>query len=143
MSILTNLCSAPSLIKESVSKPVLILEYPPTEQPWGVVVIDLLQLSVKSRQDSKYVLLMVDHFSKYVIPAPIQDKSAKAVAHAVVTHLICPYSIPRVLLSDNEAEFRNSVLEVICKQFNMKQTFTVTYLPAIVLAIGEEHSGAG
>ena len=75
-------------------------------------------------------MLMVDHFSRYVVLAPIQDRSAKAVAHALVTHLICPYSTPRVLLSDNGAEFRNSVLDEICKQFNMKQTFTVAYHPA-------------
>ena len=76
-----------------------------------VVAIDLLQLSVKSRQGSKYVLVMVDHFSRYVVLAPIQDKSTKAVAHALVTHLICPYSTPRVLLSDNGTKFGNSNLE--------------------------------
>ena len=47
-----------------------------------------------------------------------------------MTYLICPYSTPRVLLSDIGTEFRNSVLEEICKQFNIKQTFTVAYHPA-------------
>ena len=116
--------------KGSVSKPAPILEYPPPARPWDVVAIDLLQLSVRSRQGSKYVLVMVDHFSRYVVLAPIQDKSAKSVAHALVTNLFCPYSTPRVLLSDNGAEFRNSMLEEICNQFRIKQTFTVTYHPA-------------
>ena len=116
--------------KGCVPKPAPILEYPPPERPWEVVAMDVLQLSVRSRQGSKYVLVMVDHFSRFVVLAPLQDKSAKQVAHALVTHLFCPYSTPRVLLSDNGTEFRNSVMEEICNQFNIKQTFTVTYHPA-------------
>ncbi len=69
---------------------------------------------------------MVDHFSRYVVLVPLQDKSAKAVALALVAHLFCPYSALKVLLSDNGTEFRNSVMEEICKQFNIKQTSTAT-----------------
>ncbi len=60
----------------------------------------------------------------------MKDKSAKSVAHAFITHLICPFSTPRVLLSDNGAEFLNQLLEEICKQFGRKQCFTVSYHPA-------------
>ncbi len=35
-----------------------------------------------------------------------------------------------MLLSDNGAEFCNTLLEEICRQFNIKQTFTVTYHPS-------------
>lgn len=125
-----NKCVQCAQHKGSVPKPAPILEYPPPERPWDVVAIDVLQLSVRSRQGSKYVLVMVDHFSRYVVLAPLYDKSAKAVAHALVTNLFCPYSAPRVLLSDNGTEFRNNVLEEICKQFGIKQTFTVAYHPA-------------
>ncbi len=44
--------------------------------------------------------------------------------------LICPYSAPRVLLSDNGAEFRNTFLEEISQQFGVKQCFTLIYHPA-------------
>jgi len=115
--------------KGTVPKPAPILEYPPPERPWDVVAIDLLQLPA-SHQGSKYVLVCVDHFSRYVVLAPLKDKTAGAVAHALITTLFCPYSTPRVLLSDNGAEFRNALLNEICRQFNIKQTFTVTYHPA-------------
>ncbi len=69
-------------------------------------------------------------FSRYVVLAPLKDKTAKSVAHGLITHLFCPYSAPRVLLSDNGAEFRNALLEDISQQFGVKQCFTVTYHPA-------------
>ncbi len=71
--------------------------------------------------------MCVDHLSRYVVLASLKDKTAAAVAHALITNLFCPYSTLRVLLSDNGTEFRNALLEEICKQFNIKQTFTVTY----------------
>ncbi len=60
----------------------------------------------------------------------MKDKSAKSVVHALITHLICPFSTPRVLLSDNCTESRNQLLEETCKQFGIKQCFIVSYHPA-------------
>ena len=115
--------------KGTVPKPAPILEYPPPERPWDVVAMDLLQLPA-SYQGSKYLLVCVDHFSRFVVLAPLKDKTAGVVAQALITHLFCPYSTPRVLLSDNGSEFRNALIAEICKQYNIKQAFTVTYHPA-------------
>ncbi len=52
------------------------------------------------------------------------------VAHAIVSHLICPYRTPRVLLSDNGTEFKNQILADICSQYNIKQTFIIAHHPA-------------
>ncbi len=37
--------------------------------------------------------------------------------------------VRRVFLSDNGAEFRNKVLQEICSQFGISQTFTAAYHP--------------
>ncbi len=115
--------------KGTVPKPAPILQYPPPAGPWDVVAIDLLQLPA-SNHGSRYLLVCVDHFSRFVNLGPLQNKTAEPVAHALISNLFCPYSTPRVLLSDNGTEFRNALLEEICKQFNIKQTFTVTYHPS-------------
>ncbi len=75
-------------------------------------------------------MIMVGMFSRYVVLAPIKEKTAKNVAHAIVSKLICEFSAPRALLSDNGAEFRNILLQEICKQFGINHTFTVAYHPA-------------
>ncbi len=110
-------------------RPAPILQYPLPEAPWYIVSIDLLQLP-QSQRGLRYLLVCVDHLTRYVVLAPLKDKTATGVAHALVTHLFCPFSRPWVILSDNGAEFWNAVESGICSQFGIKQTFKAAYHPA-------------
>ncbi len=94
-----------------------------------MVRIDLLQLT-RSTQGSVYILVCVDHFFRFVFLAPLRNKSAVTVAHAIVSHLTCPYTTPRVLLTDNGTEFKNQILADIGSQYNIKQTFITAHHPA-------------
>ncbi len=105
-----------------------ILEYPLPTRPFDVVGIDLLQLP-HSIQGSIYVLVCTDHFSHFTVLAPLPNKSATTAAHAIVSHLICPYTTPHVL-SDNRTGFKNQVLWEICTKFHIQQTFITLHHPA-------------
>ena len=87
----------------------------------------MLQLP-RSTQGSVYVLVCVDHFSRYTVLIPLPNKSASSIAHAFVSHFICLYTTS-VLLSDNGAKFKNEVLQKICQQFHITQTFITAYHP--------------
>ncbi len=106
-----------------------ILEYPLQAGSFDDVGFDLLQLP-SSSQGSGYILVCVDHFSRFVILAPLRDMSAATVAHALVSHLICPYTTPRVLLTDDGTEFNNQILTDICAQYEVTQTFITAHHPA-------------
>ncbi len=106
-----------------------ILEYPLPAGPFDIVGLDLLQLP-RSTQGSGYILVCIDHLSRFVVLAPLRDKSAVSVAHALVSHLTCPYTTPRVLLTDNGTEFKNQILADICSQYGVKQMFLTAHHPA-------------
>ncbi len=106
-----------------------MLQYPLPEFPWDIVSIDLLQLP-QSQYGSRYLLVCVDHLTRYVVLAPLKDKTVIQVAHALVTHLFCPFSTLRVMLSDHGTEFKNAVVAEICSQFGITQTITAGYHPA-------------
>ncbi len=115
--------------KGTLKGPPPMLQYLLPESPWDIVSIDILQLP-QSQYDSRYLLECADHLNRYLVLAPLKDKTATQVAHALVKHLFCPFSIPRVMLSGNGAEFRNAVVLEICSQFRITQSFTVAYHPA-------------
>ena len=78
--------------------------------------MDSLQLP-PCHQDSKDLLVCVDHFSRYVVLAPVKEKTANTIAHNLIANLICPYSTQRVLLIDNGKEFCNALLEEFASNF--------------------------
>ena len=124
-----NQCIQCAKYKGNVRKPAPMLEYPPPSYPMEVVGIDLLTLS-PSRQGSRYLLVCVDHLTRYTVLAPLQNKTAEAVAHALVTQVFLKHGSPKVILSDNGLEFKNSVAKEICSQFNVTQAFITPYHPA-------------
>ena len=115
--------------KSHPSFPVPMLQYPVPERPWDTIALDLLKLPLTTT-GYQYLFVCVDHFSRYIILAPLRDKSASSVARVLVDKVINPFTTPKVILSDNGAEFRNELLAEICHAFNMKQTFIVAHHPA-------------
>ncbi len=72
----------------------------------------------------------MDNFSRFCILVPLPDKSAKTVARAIVDELICKFTSPKTLLSNNGGEFNNAILEEICNIFNIKKCNITPYHPA-------------
>ncbi len=106
-----------------------ILEYPLPSGPFDVVGLDLLQLP-RSSQGSGYILVCVDHFSWFVVLAPLRDESAATVAHTLFSHLIYLQTTLRGFLTDNGTECKNQVLADICSRYRFKQTFITAHHPS-------------
>ncbi len=121
-------CHTRAVNKGSVGKPVKILSYPTPLEPWDTLAIDLLKLPPSS-EGHQYLLVAIDHFSRYSILVPLKDKTATTVATALIDNVFCPFNTPKTLLSDNGTEFNNGIFSVICKQFDIKKTNIVAYHP--------------
>lgn len=78
---------------------------------WEHVEMDLIDL--RSHEDAndgyKYILSMVDHFSRFALAIPLKSKDASTVAGEIL-RIIGQFGIPRKLHSDNGTEFINSTL---------------------------------
>ncbi len=122
-------CHTCAVNKGSLEKPVKILSYPTPLEPWDTLATDLLKLPTSS-EGHQYLLVTIDHFSRYSILVPLKDKTATTVATALIDNVFCPFNTPKTLLSDNGPEFNNSILSEICKQFDIKKTNIVASHPA-------------
>ncbi len=113
----------------SVSRPVPIQSYPIPNEPWETVAIDLLTLAMTT-EGHKYLLVAIDHFSRFSILVLLKDKQAKSVARALIDELFCKYNTPKVLLSDNGTEFNNQMLSSICDEYSITKCNVLAYHPA-------------
>ena len=99
-----------------------------TSEPFELICVDILDVG-PSNSNFRYICVAVDHFSKYVIAVPIPNKSAEAVAKALVENIILIYGAPKRIHSDRGKEFVNAIIKEILTTLKIEQTVTAGYDP--------------
>ena len=67
----------------------------------------------------KYILNIIDHYSKLVGSYLLKNKSANEVLFKI-NEFICHYGIPKILQTDHGKEFDNNLLKDYCKNNNIQ-----------------------
>jgi hypothetical protein len=62
---------------------------------------------------NRYVLVMVEHFSKWIELVPFPDKSSKEVAYAILDRMFSHFGAPAKVLTDQSMEFQGE-FQVLC-----------------------------
>ena len=86
----------------------------PTE-PWQHLALDLMGPigASATKKGNRYVLVVLDLFTKGVELVAIPDKSAKTVAEALVDHVFYRHGLLESLLTDRGLEFDNQYLNAL------------------------------
>ncbi|CAJ0595735.1 unnamed protein product [Cylicocyclus nassatus] len=91
------------------------------------VYMDLTGPLPTSDSGNKYVLALIDHFSKYVIVAPLTDCTAVTVAHAILTECILKFGVMTQLVSDNASYFKGELISELGRLLRIGRYFTIPY----------------
>ena len=81
---------------------------------WERVAMDLLDMSITSAKGNRFVLVMVDCFSRWTEACPLLDKTAISVADAFFSNIVWRFGMPSVIHSDQGREFENKVMHELC-----------------------------
>ena len=96
---------------------------------WDRVAMDLLDMSVATTKGNRYVLVMVDCFSRWTEACPLPDKTAQSVADAFFSQIVCRFGMPMVIHSDQGREFENRIMQELCILCGSHKTRTTPYHP--------------
>jgi transposase InsO family protein len=96
--------------------------------PWDLVSIDLWSPGVRSRSGNRYVLTIIDGFSKFATIHSIPNKEATTVALALF-QTFSTLGYPARLHSDLGPEFINEVIQAFCEKFGIEKSNTTAYHP--------------
>lgn len=77
-------------------------------QPWERVAIDVAGPFPRSHNGSKYILVVMDYFSKWVEVYPMPNQEAPTVAQALIENWISRYGVPIELHSDQGTNFEST-----------------------------------
>ena len=73
--------------------------------------IDLIDMRHLPHDGNKWILHIVDHWSKFNLAYPLPQKTAKEVANALEKWVFPIFGLPTILHSDNGREFVNHLIE--------------------------------
>lgn len=101
-----------------------------TNSPFELVAMDLVSLPTTS---SGYVgcLMMVDHFTKWVVSIPIRNKKSLTICRALERNILP--NVPRVpvrILTDNGPEFTSQEFTLMMERFNIVHVRSTPYKPS-------------
>uniref|UniRef100_A0A8R1ELC7 RNA-directed DNA polymerase n=1 Tax=Caenorhabditis japonica TaxID=281687 RepID=A0A8R1ELC7_CAEJA len=98
-----------------------------TSYPMEIVACDLIDVGL-STQGNRYILSIIDLFTKYAIAVPIPDKKAETVVKAFIERwALGEGRIPDTLWTDEGKEFENSHFQQLCKMLQIKKVSTKGY----------------
>ena len=130
VKLFLNCCEKCNQFKKNVNARHGYMKHAGCTAPWQKVHIDLMGPFTRSHDQYSYILTAVCSFSKYIIAIALKDKSAIAVARALMRQVFLIYSPVELLVHDNGGEFCNS-LQVALNGLLEIQTCRVTrYRPA-------------
>jgi len=78
--------------------------------PWERVAIDVTGPHPQSSRGNKFMVTVLDHFTKYVFAFPVRAHDAVTVGRHLVERVFLKYGVPLQLLSDGGAEFEGSLM---------------------------------
>ena len=95
--------------------------------PWENIAIDLLTLPA-SRNGMRYLLVAVDRFTKFILLAPLPDKTMVSVSMKL-WEWITIFGPPKIIQSDNGAEFVNNVIAKLIETYQIDHRTISAYNP--------------
>ena len=99
-----------------------------TTSPFELIAIDFLHLE-KSSGGYEYILVVMDHFTRYAQAYATRNKSAKTVAQKLYNYFILRFGFPLRIHHDQGGEFENRLHWEVEKLSGVEHSHTSLYDP--------------
>ena len=97
--------------------------------PFEKVMLDLSGPLPRSKDGYRYILAVVDVFSRYSTLVPLKSTETEVILDAFLLHWLSLFGCPQVMISDNAPNFNSSVFSSFCHKFNIVKLNSSPYYP--------------
>ena len=93
----------------------------PIGGPWQMLAADILEVPV-SRRHNRYLLVVMDYFTKWAEAVPLKDQTAASISQAVIK-ICCSFGIPDILHSDQGRNFESCLFHQVLSAFGIQESY--------------------
>ena len=93
------------------------------------MAVDILGPLPQSRRGNKYIMVVADHFTKWVEAFAIPNQTAETIARVLVEEVVCRFGVPLQLHSDQGTNFESQLFKDMCKLLGVEKTRTTGLHP--------------
>jgi hypothetical protein len=90
----------------------------------SMVGVDTLTITPPDKSGFKYLVVIVNHFTKFAVLVPTKNKDALTVAHALFTYF-ATFGLVDCIISDPGSEYENQLLEHLHSWLGIRHRFSL------------------
>ena len=120
-------CKKFNILRSKV--PGHLKSYDPPKEVFQILHMDFWGPVRASKHGNRYVLVLTDNLSKYVIAKAMPTNTAKDAAEFLMNEFIMVHGTPERLITDNGVHFNNTLLRNITDTMNISHAFSAVYHP--------------
>ena len=98
---------------------------------WSLDILDLKDYGPKNNRGYRYVLVIIDNFSKFGWTVPIKNKKAQTIKDSSENILIKSKISPNLIETDRGKDFYNNIFQDFLNKNNIKVYSRNTFLGAV------------
>ena len=80
-----------------------------SSKPWETLCIDVVGPLPRTQKGERFILSVMDCFSRYLILIPMKNHTAETVSRSLYERVIAYFGVPENILSDRGAEFTGKI----------------------------------
>ena len=92
-----------------------------------MLAADILEVPI-SHHHNRYLLVVMDYFTKWAEPIPLRDQTAASISAAVIK-IFCSFGVPNIVHSNQGKSFESHLFHQVLPAFGIQKNHTTTYHP--------------
>ena len=96
--------------------------------PFYMIGVDIIGPLKTTSRGNKYILSVIDYYTKYAEAVALPNQEAVTVARAL-EDIFARHGMPLVLLTDQGSNFESKVIASLCEMFGIEKRRTTAYHP--------------
>ena len=91
--------------------------------------MDIVGPLPRTQRGHRYILTVVDHFTKHAEASVLPDQEAVTIAHVFLNEFISRFGVPYIIHTDQGKKFESHIFKELFQLLNIKKTRTSLYHP--------------